>query len=388
MKSFVESIRKRATELQDELFALACRIFDRPEIGGEEKFASALITEYLEKKDFKVERGIAGLPTAFRATWERGEGGPVIGFCMEYDALEEIGHACGHHLQSPACIGAALILRELCQKPLRIVLYGTPDEERFGGKIPMAEKGVFSEADVVFSCHSGGKTFVSGGNRALAATRVTFHGKTAHASGAPQNGRSALDAMMLAFHGLEIMREHVEDGCRIHYTVLTGTGPSNVVHEKAYCHVTLRSYDKNYLADMKRRMKKVIDGACMMTETTADFEYLPEYWNILPIPSLNAELLRAAELFEVERLRHETMGSGGSSDVGNVSWVCPTALFYTFYSDAKAHTADYLTEGKSEAAKSSMLSAAKVFALTAMELVHHPEKLAAIQKEHQAMLEK
>lgn len=384
METFAERIKEKANELQDELFDLACKIFDRPEIGGEETFATDLLCEYLERCGFLVERGVAGLPTAFRATYERGEGGPTIGFCMEFDALPHIGHACGHHLQSPACIGAALILKELWDQPLRIVLYGTPDEEGLGGKVAMVENGCFTEADVMFCYHTGSFTFLSDGNRALAPFEVTFHGTAAHASGAPQNGRSALDAMMLAFHGLEIMREHVKDGCRIHYTISNGTGPVNVVHEEARCRITLRSFDRNYLAEMKSRMEKVIEGACLMTETRGEIKALPEYWNYVSLDSFREPLLRAAKLSDAKNILRERRKSGGSSDIGNVSWVCPTAYFYTFYSDAKGHSSDYLIEGKAEAAKNSMMQAAMIFSLTALELMRHPEKIQLLKEEFQA----
>lgn len=382
MESFVEKVKEKVKIIEDELFDMACKIFDRPEIGGEENFAVDLLISYLEKHGFSVERGIAGLPTAFRATWETGESGPAIGFCMEYDALKDLGHACGHHLQGPACIGAALVLKELCNKPFRLVLYGTPDEEDLGGKIAMAKQGCFTDVDIMLAYHSAGSTFPSNGNRALSPFQVTFRGTTAHASGAPHEGRSALDAMMLAFHGLEIMREHVKDGCRIHYTVLNGTGPCNVVHEEANCQITLRSFDKHDLDDMKRRMKKIIEGACLMTETAAEIIPRPEYHNFIPLEIFHSEINRAAALCGAENITKEKKSSGGSSDIGNVSWVCPTAYFYVFYSSAKAHSADYLTEGKAESAKKSMTRAMEIASLVALEFIHHPEKMEKAKAEH------
>lgn len=384
MESFVEKVKEKAKIIENELFDLACQIFDHPEIGGEEKFAASLLTEYLEKNGFAVERGIAGLPTAFRATWEQGKGGPAIGFCMEYDALPELGHACGHHLQGPACLGAAMILKELCTEPVRLVLYGTPDEEGLGGKVAMVENGCFRDVDLMFAYHSARSTFPSNGNRALCPVQVTFHGTPAHASGAPQEGRSALDAMMLAFHGLEIMREHVKDGCRIHYTILNGTGPCNIVPQEANCQITLRSFDKHDLLDMKRRMEKVIEGACLMTETTAEITPRPEYWNYLPLDIFHRELNRAAALCGAEKIAAKKQKSGGSSDIGNVSWVCPTAFFYTFYSLAKGHSAEYLTEGKENVAKNSMTRGMEIASLTALEFISHPEKLKAAKEEHAA----
>lgn len=142
----------------DRMFAIACDIFDHPECGREEYYACDLLTRFLEEEGFTVERGVGGLATAFRAAWEQGSGGPAIGFMMEYDALRGMGHACGHHLQGPATMGAALALKAVVKEPFKLVLYGTPDEESRGGKIDMVEAGLFRDVDVMFSYHTGRST--------------------------------------------------------------------------------------------------------------------------------------------------------------------------------------------------------------------------------------
>lgn len=379
-----EMLLQAAEKTAQELFAIACDIFDHPEADGKEFYASKLLTDYLEKKGFAVEKGIAGMETAFRATWEHGTGGPSMGFLLEYDALESMGHACGHHLQGPACIGAALALMESCKDPFKLVLYGTPAEETVGGKIIMERQGCFRDVDAMFSYHTGGSTSIAYTNRALAPTRVTFHGIPAHASGAPHLGRSALDAMMLTFHGLEIMREHVKDGCRIHYTVLESTGVSNIVHEKARAHVTLRSYDRRYLEDMVKRMENVVKGACLMTDTTAEFEYRNVYWNLVPVGTLNELALATAKELGAEKIKEDKVISGGSTDVGNVSWVVPTVLVYTAFDNGGAHSEAWLAAGKTEKAHASMLSAAKIMGTTALKLIADKALLEKIKEEHRA----
>lgn len=372
----------------DELFDMACQIFDDPEVGLEEYRACARITDYLEQQGFTVERGIGGLDTAFRATWERGSGGPSIGFLLEYDALKGMGHACAHHLQSPACIGAALALRELCDQPFRLVLYGTPDEEIGGGKITMVNQGCFRDVDVMFAHHAAANTRPASSNRALAPLHVVFHGIPSHAAVSPENGRSALDAMMLAFHGFEIMREHVKEGCRIHYTIREGTGPSNIVPEKAVCHITLRSRDRHYLEDMVVRAEKVINGACMMTETTADITHLNVYWNYVSPASLRHAVLNAAEELAAEKILREDTPGGGSTDVGNVSWVAPTVSVYTYFVDDGGHSEAWLRAGKTGEARSCMLSGTRIFALTAMRILEDPALLETIREEHRRMIQK
>lgn len=367
----------------DRLFALACEISDHPELGREEVFASGLLTAFLEQEGFAVERGIGGLDTAFRATWEQGTGGPAIGFMMEYDALQGLGHACGHHLQGPATIGAALALKAVVQEPFKLVLYGTPDEEGMGGKIDMVEQGLFRDVDVMFSHHTGRQTGCSFANKALSPQRVTFHGTAAHASGSPWKGRSAMDAMLLAFHGLEILREHVQDGCRIHYTILQGTGPSNIVHETAKAHITLRADDKVYLEEMRQRMENVLKGACLMTDTTYEVEWRPVYWNYVPNQTLRKRAFEIARKLNAPALDTSDTRGNGSSDIGNVSWVAPSMNLNTYY-DFPGHTPEHAANGKSEMARCAMVEASRIFSLVALDCITDRAYLDAVKTEYRA----
>lgn len=386
MECVKEKLLRCTEEAVSGAFAIGCDIYDHPECGGEEYYASGLLTQYLEKQGFTVERGVGGMETAFRAVWERGSGGPSIGILMEYDALPNLGHACGHHLQSVVAIGAALALRKACSEDFRLVLYGTPDEEGNGGKITMMQSGCFTDVDVMFGYHTSKWTYASYGNKALAPFLVTFRGVPAHAAGAPWKGRSALDAMMLCFHGLEILREHVEDGCRIHYTVLDGTGPSNIVHESAGAHITLRSGDRRCLETMIPRMRDVIQGACLMTGTEAEIVPLPEYWNYVPVERLRSVVLDAAEEVGAPHITREKRISGGSSDVGNVSWVVPTVNVYTYYCDHDGHTLPHKEAGKSEIALASAVNGAKVIALSVCRILQDPALLRSIREEHASMI--
>jgi len=383
MNSAKEILLRSVDTCADELFAIACDIFDHPEPGREEFYASDLLVKYLEEKGFAVERGLAGLETSFRATWERGSGGPSIGFLMEYDALQGMGHGCGHHLQGPNAIAAALALREAWTGNFRMVLYGTPDEEIAGGKIDMVNAGCFRDVDVMFATHAASRTSVSRGHKALAPTWVTFQGTPAHAAGSPWKGRSAMDAMLLCFHGLEIMREHVRDGCRIHYTIREGTGPSNIVHEKAKAHITLRSDDKRYLEDeLIPRMHNIVKGACMMTDTTANIQPQPVYWSEVSVNTLCELVLDSAEEIGAPRLDRTIVIANGSTDVSNVSWCVPTVNTYVYYSDHPAHTTPFMNDGKSEQAKQSVISAGKILGITALKILNDPSLLKTIQEEH------
>ena len=387
MNEIDKKICNAAEKALPELFALSCDIFDHPELGLEEFYASEKLVRLLREKGFIVETGIAGLTTAFRATWENGSGGPRIGLLMEYDALPGLGHACAHHLQPAAAIGAALALREaLSDEPFRLVLYGTPAEEREGGKIHMAEAGYFGDVDLMLAYHAAKTTGTFWQDKALQPVGVVFHGKPAHAAIAPENGRSALDAMMLAFHALEIMREHVKDGCRIHYTIREGTGPSNIVPDQAVCHVTLRAPDRPYLEDMTARLRRILQGACLMTDTTVEISLHPTYWNLIPVESLRDEVLRRAEEVGAPHISYEKLCSAGSSDLGNVSWIVPTVNVYTYFCDDSPHTTTWAEKGKSPEASESVRYAMKILALTASTYILHPEKIPPLQEEHLAAL--
>ena len=388
MSTSKEVLLRTVESVADEMFAIGCDIFDHPEYGRTEVYASDLLTRVLEEKGFTVERGLADLPTSFRATWERGTGGPSVGFLLEYDALKGMGHGCGHHMQGPNAIAAALALRDAYPGDFKMVLYGTPDEEIAGGKIDMVNAGCFTDVDVMFGTHPSGGTRVAYGNKALAPTWVTFYGTPAHASGSPWKGRSAMDAMVLCFHGLEVMREHVKDGCRIHYTIKEGTGPSNIVHETANVHITLRSTDRLYLeGEMVPRMHEIVKGACLMTGTTAEITPRPVYWNYVPVDSLRNTVLDTAEEIGAPKVDRTPIFSGGSTDIGKVSWVVPIVNLYIYYSDHTEHTVPYMNDGKTEKAKDSMKWAAKTIGITALKILNDPELLKTIQEEHKIAIQ-
>ena len=367
------------------LFDMACQIFDNPECRGKEVFAADLCTAALEKAGFAIERDIGGEPNAFRAIWKNGEGGPNIGLLGEYDALEQQGHACGHHLQTPAAIGAALAIKDAftgSPYPFTLTVYGTPAEETYGGKIKMGDNGCFQELDIALGTHATRlNAFVGGSSLALNSYVVTFHGKAAHASGVPWEGRSAGDAMFLAFNGVEHMREHVKDGTRMHYTVKEALGPSNIVPEKAVAGFTLRSRDTAYLKEINAWFMDVLKGACLMTQTTCDIQPFPAF----AARKKNLVLSRLAKnAFEElgvpihEELVHD---SNGSTDFGNVSGIVPGILIYLPYVDAPGHSQEWVDAGKTEDAKSCMMGSAKALASVMYDLIQDPDLVRQAKEE-------
>ena len=370
---------------QEHLFDLSCQIFDFNEPNGTEYKSSALCADELEKLGFTVERGIGNQETSFRAVWKNGEGGPNIGILGEYDSLVGKGHACGHHLQTTAAIGAVKAMQDVfagTDVPMTLTVYGTPAEETYGGKIKMGENGCFQELDIALGTHATRlNAFVGGSSLALNSYVVTFHGKAAHASGVPWEGRSAGDAMFLAFNGVEHMREHVKDGTRMHYTVKEALGPSNIVPEKAVGGFTLRSRDTAYLKEINAWFMDVLKGACLMTQTTCDIQSFPAFAARKKNLVLSQLAKNAFEELGVpihEELVHD---SNGSTDFGNVSGIVPGILIYLPYVDAPGHSQQWVDAGKTDEAKSCMMGSAKALASVMFDLIQDPDLVRQAKEE-------
>ena len=370
---------------KEELLRIADYICDNPEVGLKEYKASVFLSEYLRQNGFSVELGVGGLDTAFRAVWENGTGGPSIGFLCEYDALEGIGHGCGHHLQGPSVAGAAVALRETLspEQPWTIGIYGTPAEGTEGGKIIMLENGCFRDIDIAMMMHaSSSGTGVDLRTLALSTLAVEYRGKSAHAAIHPEDGRSALDALLLAFHGIECLREHVPDDVRVHYAITDGGMPANAVPAHAAAQIIARSYDRVALENVLARIKKILDGAGLMTETEYTLKRGRDIDNSIPVPELNALLMKNAELAGAPKLAPPRQKTG-STDFGNVCYVIPGACIRVS-SDGDipvpGHSREAAAQGKSKENHDAVLYAGKILAATAYELISEPEKLAQIRK--------
>ena len=369
---------------QEMMESLAWQVHDYAEISKEEVKSCKLLAESLEKLGFAVETEVFGMPHSFRAVWKNGEGGPNIGFLGEYDALPGVGHGCGHHLQTPAAIGAAAALKEslTADTPCTITVYGTPAEEAGGGKVVMMKNGGFKELDVALACHiCRTETYVGADSMACAGFTVDYIGKRSHAASAPHEGRSALDAAILSFNGIEFMREHVKDGSRIHYTMKEGTGASNVVHAAAKVGYTVRSRDNRYLDELVGRFHKIVQGACLMTETEAEIDARPRYLARIPNDTIAQVVKANYEAIGEDILPGLTRGSGGSTDFGNVSTIVPAALMYMHFVDVTGHSQEMHDMGKSEEAKGFLQRAAKAFAGTAYDLICSPETVKKAREE-------
>ena len=375
-----EKIREYIDQIGPQLEELSDSIFDLAEISCQEFQSCKLLEDALTEHGFQVEHGVGGMETSFRAVYEQGTGGPSFGLLAEYDALS-MGHGCGHHMQGPAILGAAFCIQKLAgDRPYKIVVYGTPAEESLGGKIIMQENGCFRDIDIALMVHAAPETCVDIKTMALENFRVTFHGREAHAAMHPEKGRSALDAILLSFHGIELLREHVLEDTRMHYTVLDAGGPTNVVPGKATAEYTLRSYNTGYLAQVVERFKKIIEGAALMTETTFTMERDPAYSAKIPCLKLNELIMENARAFDAPQIappREKT----GSTDFGNVMYEIPGSCIRMAFVPVgtPAHSQEYLNAGKSEEAHQAVRLSAEILAGTCLDILERPELMDEIR---------
>lgn len=368
---------------KEEMFNASDFIFDNPESDCKEVKAMGALVNILEKSGFIVEKGVGGLKTAFRAVYENSSNGPSIGLLCEYDALEGIGHACGHHMQGPAAIYAAISLKEnYKEKPFKIVVYGTPAEESTGGKIIMMENGCFKDIEVALMFHGGPATTTDIKSMALSHFKVKFIGKSSHAAMQPEKGRSAFDAMLLSFNAIEFLREHVIEDTRMHYTVTNAGGPDNIVPGEACGTYTLRSYNRAYLDYVVERFKDIIKGAALMTGTTYEVKEDRSFDSKIPVLKLNELLMNNARMLNAPNItppREKT----GSTDFGNVMYNIPGSCIRVAFvpENTSAHSQEYLDSGKSEKAHEATLLASKILAKTCYDIINDENVLREIKEE-------
>ncbi|WP_249358192.1 M20 family metallopeptidase [Nocardia cyriacigeorgica] len=310
---------------RDELIGLSHAIHAEPELAFEETRSVAKVIAPLAARGFEIETGVAGLPTAFRASYGRGE--LAVGLCAEYDALPEIGHACGHNIIAASTTGAALGLAEVADAlGITVVVLGTPAEESGGGKILMLERGVFDDIAMAMMAHPGPYDIVGARSLALADLSVVFHGREAHASAAPEQGRNAGDAVTVAQVAIGLLRQHLRPGQQLHGIVGDGGVAPNIVPGRAELLYYLRAADSASLGELMRRASDCFEAGALATGCTHDIRTLaPTYTELTPDPALLsayreqiAGLGRTPIAPELEAQRPL-----GSTDMGNVTNVIP-----------------------------------------------------------------
>ena len=372
--------------IKDELLHISQYIWDNPELGHEEFKAFDILTDSLKKHHFFVEEGICDLPTAFRATFDSGKEGPTIGYMCEYDALPEIGHACGHNLIATMGLGAGIAISKVIGKTGgKVIVYGTPAEETKGGKVTMAEQGIFDELAVAMMVHPSSNYQKSGTSLAMDAVQFEYFGKTSHAAASPEKGINALDAIIQTFNGINALRQHVTSDARIHGIIPEGGKAANIVPEYAVAQFYVRAKTRSYVNELVQKVKNIAEGAAMMTGATMKMSnYELSYDNLVTNETLSTSFTNALVDLGVKKdeILEESKGYG-SLDMGNVSLVCPSIHPYVKISDTPCpgHTIEFRDAAISEKGQRTMILAAKALALTGLEVLTNIELLTRIKEE-------
>lgn len=425
LKAQEKSVLDDLDSKTEQYSKIALQIWSNPELGYLESESSALLQKTLTDAGFSLKAGVANIPTAFVA--EFGSGYPVIGIMAEFDALPGVsqeaspfrepvveggaGHACGHHLFGTASVAAGIAVKDWmiangAKGTIRV--YGTPAEEGGGGKVYMARAGLMDDVDVMLHWHPGSKNN-AGANSSLAniSTKFRFYGVASHAAAAPERGKSALDGVEAMNFMVNLMREHVPQETRMHYVITRGGEAPNVVPAFAESYHYVRHPNVAVVKAIFDRMVKAAEGAAMGTQTTMEYEIINGVYNLLPNETLARvmhknleqvggviyneeekkfaeELIKsypelsinpAEDAAKIEPFKVQEKGTGGSTDVGDVSWLVPTAGLgtATWVPGTSAHTWQAVAAGGTSIGIKGMMVAAKTLALTALDVFKNPK---------------
>ncbi len=373
ISALIERIDAGLERERDALLALSHRIHANPEIRFEEVQASRWLADALEERGFHLERGVGGLPTAFRARLQGRPGGPTIAVLCEYDALPGLGHACGHNVIATMGAGAGFALAPLmADLPGTLLVIGTPAEEGGGGKIALLEAGVFDGVDAALMLHPAHLNQAGMASLANVKHEVVFTGTPAHAALAPHLGRNALDAVRLVFAGIDAMRQQVRDDVRLHAIISDGGAAANVIPERASLTCVARAADARHLhEELVPRLQGVFQGAALMTGTVVDARPASyAYSEILRNQPLEAAFERHASRRGRPITPFEPSGPAGSTDMGNVSQAIPGLHGMLAIDDtALPHTAAFAVAARSERGDATVLDGASVLAAVTAELL-------------------
>lgn len=373
----IEAQRARLITISDTIHA-------QPELSFKEVKSAAILCDALESAGFRVQRGIGGLPTAFRAEAGGKKPGPTVAVLAEYDALPEIGHACGHNIIGTAGIAAGIGVKAVIDDLAgRVVVIGTPAEESGAGKAILIEKGVFADIDAALMMHPASYTMVT--RPSLAAFRVDleFTGKAAHAASSPDLGISALEAVIQTFNLVNSMRLHVRPDTRIHGIITNGGVAINIIPEFASAAFSVRSLSQAYTEELVQRVIRCAEAAAAATGATLKTKTTRGYAAMIPNPTiarLMADNLRSLGVEVSSPRPNERMGS---TDMGNVTQVVPGIHAYLAIAPdgVAGHSVEFRAASVSAAGHKGLIDAAQAMAMTVIDLLNDPALVATAKQE-------
>ncbi|MED4029747.1 M20 family metallopeptidase [Priestia megaterium] len=382
-------INETINNLQDTFYEVSKYIGQNPELGHEEFKACKALTDVLKEQGFTVEIGTCDLPTAFTAVYDSQKPGPSIGFMAEYDALPDLGHACGHNLIGTMSIAAGIGLsKAVAETGGKVYVYGTPAEETRGGKVTMAEQGIFNHLDVAMMVHPYYCHQKSGRSLAMDAIQFEFFGKSAHAAAAPHEGVNALDGVLQTFNSINALRQHVKPDVRIHGVITEGGKAANVVPDYAVAQFYVRASTRAYVDEVTEKVKACANGAALATGTKLkisnyEFSYDDMQTNQTLSDVYTNNLI---SLGVSEQSITEDQGDHGSLDMGNVSQVVPAIHPYIQICDDYfvCHTHEFREAALSEQGREAMILGAQTMALTGYDVLTNQALLQKIKEEFKA----
>ncbi|GAA6213476.1 peptidase M20 domain-containing protein 2-like [Lates japonicus] len=393
-QQMINTLQLTIDKRKNELHSLSQDIWSRPELAGDETYAHDRLVRFFsqEEQTWTVQSHYK-LPTAFRASWGPvggREGDPVlnVGFLCEYDALPGIGHACGHNLIAEVGAAAAVGLKAALENqtelpaPVKITVLGTPAEEDIGGKVDLIKAGAFADVDLVFMAHPAQQDASFLPCVALDEVSVKYHGKASHASSYPWDGVNALDAAVLAYNNVSVLRQQLKPEWRLHGIIRHGGVKPNIIPAYTELEFYLRTPLVKDLCDLKAKAEACFRAAAMATGCQVEITYPHHaYYNILP----NATL---ASLYESNgkalgiQFQEQPANFSGSTDFGNVSFVAPGIHpFFYICTDAFNHTEEYAEAAGAEKAQLYTLRTAKALAMTAVDVVCCPDLLRQVRED-------
>jgi len=371
--SIANRLRPEAVRLLREVTAFA-------ELPLQETRTSEALSAFLEIRGFRVRRGVAGMETAFRAEFAFGKGKPAVAFLCEMDALPGLGHACGHNIVGVASACAAAALAEAGKGSFRsgkVIALGTPAEEMGYGKARMVEEGIFRGVDAAMMVHPSSRRQVAKGYLSLHKLRLTYHGRAAHAAAYPEQGINALDAVLLLFHGISVLRQQLPDTVRVHGIITEGGQAPNIIPERAKAYFYVRGETEGELRDAVARVKACAAGAATATRCRLEIEEGPYTLSPMKVNPVLADVYRRAlSLLQLKESGAPTNRNRGSSDIGNVSRVVPALQPNVPITPAgkrfEIHTRPFAEATRKPSGVEGMMEGIRALALTGYALFSDP----------------
>lgn len=384
MDNLKEDVKNKIDKISNELINISLTIHNNPELGFHEKKASSLLINFLDSKGFKVKKNIANIPTAFKASY--GRGNPKIALLAEYDALPKIGHACGHNIIAAIAVGAGIASkRAIDNLGGTIVVLGTPAEEISGAKIYMVEAGIFKDIDVAMMIHPSTVVDVGAINTLNSiALNIEFIGKSAHAAVRPSEGLNALEALILSFNSINSLRQRLKKDTLIHGIITNGGEAANIIPDYSAGRFIIRSLDIKYLEKLKKEVLNCFIGASIATGTKLNYKW--REYTYLSMKN-NMFLVNFFKKNMEELGRHVKIYSNisdfGGTDMGNVSREVPSIhpLISIASQHITPHSLEFASSASSKKSYKAILDGSKALAMTVIDIISKNKNLIMIKKE-------